>query len=142
MTALALRASDPARYQAESFRTMQAHVRAMNALQARGADTFDYGNNLRGHAHQSGMPRDEAFAFEGFWCDRFVHHWYGWRGGARTLLLVAGLAVGLREAVESHSGHDDAGDGVFVFGLCVCGDCGFWVGFDWDSGEALHAAEG
>jgi urocanate hydratase len=64
--ALALRTQDPARYQAESFRTMQAHVRAMNALQARGADTFDYGNNLRGHAHQAGMPRAEAFAFEGF----------------------------------------------------------------------------
>jgi len=64
--ALALRGRDPERYQAESLRTMQDHVRAMLALQARGADTFDYGNNLRGHAHQAGMPRDEAFGFEGF----------------------------------------------------------------------------
>jgi urocanate hydratase len=64
--ALALRARDPERYQAESLRTMQAHVRAMLALQARGADTFDYGNNLRGHAHQAGMPAAEAFGFEGF----------------------------------------------------------------------------
>ncbi len=62
--ALALRASDPARYEAESFRTMKAHVRAMLDLQARGADTFDYGNNLRGHALQAGM--EDAFGFEGF----------------------------------------------------------------------------
>jgi len=64
--ALALRASDPNRYEAESFRTMREHVQLMNALQARGADTFDYGNNLRGHAEQSGLPHEEAFAFEGF----------------------------------------------------------------------------
>jgi urocanate hydratase len=62
--ALALRASDPERYQAESFRTMKDHVRAMLDLQARGADTFDYGNNLRGHAHEAGM--EDAFGFEGF----------------------------------------------------------------------------
>ena len=62
--ALALRAEDPERYQAESFRTMKDHVTAMNELQARGADTFDYGNNLRGHAQQAGHP--DAFAFEGF----------------------------------------------------------------------------
>ncbi|MEW6072092.1 MAG: urocanate hydratase [Planctomycetota bacterium] len=62
--ALALRAADPARYQGEAFRTMKDHVRAMLDLQARGADTFDYGNNLRGHAHQAGMA--DAFGFEGF----------------------------------------------------------------------------
>ena len=62
--ALAVRARDPERYQAESFRTMKEHVRAMLELQRRGADTFDYGNNLRGHAHQAGLA--EAFGFEGF----------------------------------------------------------------------------
>ncbi len=64
--ALALRGSDPERYQRESLRTMKDHVRSMLALQARGADTFDYGNNLRGHAQQAGLPREEAFGFEGF----------------------------------------------------------------------------
>jgi urocanate hydratase len=39
-------------------------LRAMLELQRRGADTFDYGNNLRGHAHQAGLA--EAFGFEGF----------------------------------------------------------------------------
>jgi len=62
--ALRLRKDDPARYQEESFRTMKEHVRAMLELQDRGSDTFDYGNNLRGHAKQAGM--EEAFGFEGF----------------------------------------------------------------------------
>jgi urocanate hydratase len=64
--ALALRTADKTRYEQESFRTMKDHVRAMLELQRRGADTFDYGNNLRGHAHQAGLAREEAFGFEGF----------------------------------------------------------------------------
>jgi len=62
--ALELRASDPKRYEAESFRTMKEHCRQMIELQARGADTFDYGNNLRGHALEAGL--ENAFDFEGF----------------------------------------------------------------------------
>ncbi|MBK7645466.1 MAG: urocanate hydratase [Planctomycetes bacterium] len=62
--ALALRTSDPKRYEKESFRTMIEHCKAMLELQRRGADTFDYGNNLRGHAAQAGFA--EAFGFEGF----------------------------------------------------------------------------
>jgi len=62
--ALALRTSDPERYQRESFRTMVDHCKAMIELQRRGADTFDYGNNLRGHAKEAGLAN--AFDFEGF----------------------------------------------------------------------------
>ena len=62
--ALALRTSDPKRYERESFRTMIDHCKAMLELQRRGADTFDYGNNLRGHAAQAGFA--EAFGFDGF----------------------------------------------------------------------------
>jgi urocanate hydratase len=62
--ARALRAADPAAYTARSLDTMVRHVRAMVALQARGAVTFDYGNNLRQRAHDRGLP--EAFAFPGF----------------------------------------------------------------------------
>ena len=62
--AVRLRASDPARYQAESFRTMRKHCELMIELQSRGADTFDYGNNLRGHALEAGLQN--AFDFEGF----------------------------------------------------------------------------
>ena len=62
--ALELRSANPERYQAEAFRTMKAHCRLMIELQARGADTFDYGNNLRGHAKEAGL--ENAFDFEGF----------------------------------------------------------------------------
>ncbi len=62
--ALKLRTTDPKRYETESFRTMIDHCKAMLALQSRGADTFDYGNNLRGFAAQAGFA--DAFGFEGF----------------------------------------------------------------------------
>lgn len=62
--ALRLRRDDPKRYEEESFRTMIDHVRAMLEMQERGSDTFDYGNNLRGHARQAGF--EGAFGFEGF----------------------------------------------------------------------------
>jgi urocanate hydratase len=62
--ALALRAADPEQYQARALRTMVVHCKQMIELQARGADTFDYGNNLRGHAREAGL--ENAFDFEGF----------------------------------------------------------------------------
>jgi urocanate hydratase len=62
--ALELRRRDPAAYQRESFRTMKRHCELMIELQRRGADTFDYGNNLRGHAMEAGLAN--AFDFEGF----------------------------------------------------------------------------
>jgi urocanate hydratase len=43
---------------------MADHVRAMIALQARGAHTFDYGNNLRAGAVEGGCA--DAFSFPGF----------------------------------------------------------------------------
>ncbi len=51
--ALALRDADAERYTRESYRTMAAHVACMLELQRRGAITFDYGNNLRGHAREA-----------------------------------------------------------------------------------------
>lgn len=62
--ATALRESDPAEYERRSFDTMKRHCTQMIELQARGADTFDYGNNLRGHAKEAGL--ENAFDFEGF----------------------------------------------------------------------------
>jgi urocanate hydratase len=62
--ALELRSSDPECYQAESLRTMKEHCAGMIELQSRGADTFDYGNNLRGFAKEAGLAN--AFDFEGF----------------------------------------------------------------------------
>jgi urocanate hydratase len=62
--AAALRERDPDAYIALSQATMADHVRAMLALQARGAHTFDYGNNLRAGAQEGGV--ENAFDFPGF----------------------------------------------------------------------------
>jgi urocanate hydratase len=62
--ALKLRKSDPAEYQKQAFRTMAKHCRQMLTLMRRGAHTFDYGNNLRGHALEAGVK--DAFDFPGF----------------------------------------------------------------------------
>jgi urocanate hydratase len=75
---LKLREEEPAIYVRESYRTMNEHVRHMLELQRRGAVTFDYGNNLRGHAieaHQRydgkqdrpyGIQPVDAFKIPGF----------------------------------------------------------------------------
>ncbi len=62
--ALALRKADPKRYSEESMRTMAEHVRSMLELQKRGAQTFDYGNNIRGRAIEAGV--ENALDIVGF----------------------------------------------------------------------------
>ncbi|MBN2465449.1 urocanate hydratase, partial [candidate division WOR-3 bacterium] len=58
--AVELRRADPAAYKQASFVTMAEHVRLMLKLQAMGAVTFDYGNNLRGKAVEGGfLPESE-----------------------------------------------------------------------------------
>ena len=60
-----LRERDPKDYEARVLDSMVAHVDAMLALKARGAVTFDYGNNLRGQvADHRGRP--DAFTIPGF----------------------------------------------------------------------------
>ncbi len=59
-----LRARAPDEYVAEAMRAMATHVRAMLALQSRGAVVFDYGNNLRAQAEQAGVAN--AFDIPGF----------------------------------------------------------------------------
>ena len=59
-----LRERDPGEYVARSLAAMADHVRAMLALKARGAVTFDYGNNLRAQARQAGVAN--AFDIPGF----------------------------------------------------------------------------
>ncbi len=61
----ALRESNPNEYISRSLDTMAKHVRQMLELQKRGAITFDYGNNLRGQAHDKRGVKD-AFNFPGF----------------------------------------------------------------------------
>ncbi len=62
--ALELRESDSVAYIERSMRSMARHMRSMLELQAAGAITFDYGNNLRGQALEAGV--DNAFDVSGF----------------------------------------------------------------------------
>ncbi|MDX2285957.1 MAG: urocanate hydratase [Bacteroidia bacterium] len=60
-----LRARDPEAYIARSLDSMARQVELMLELQRRGAVTFDYGNNLRGQAHDK-RGVQHAFDFPGF----------------------------------------------------------------------------
>jgi urocanate hydratase len=59
-----LRHSDPQRYIAAACASIVEHVRAMRAMQERGAVTFDYGNNIRTVAFDHGLA--DAFDIPGF----------------------------------------------------------------------------
>ena len=59
-----LRTQDPEAYAKRSVESMSAHIRAMLEFQRRGAEVFDYGNNLRQRAFDNGVK--DAFAFPGF----------------------------------------------------------------------------
>ena len=59
-----LRKNDPKKYAQLSANTMTEHVRAMLGFQARGAEVFDYGNNIRQRAFDNGLAN--AFDFPGF----------------------------------------------------------------------------
>jgi urocanate hydratase len=62
--ALELRKINPREYKKRALETVKQHVQAMLILQERGAETFDYGNNIRAHAFQAGLSN--AFNFSGF----------------------------------------------------------------------------
>jgi urocanate hydratase len=59
-----LRKQDPKAYLFEANRAICEHVSAMLELQKRGAETFDYGNNIRQAAFENGIAN--AFDFPGF----------------------------------------------------------------------------
>ncbi|WP_437286993.1 urocanate hydratase [Sorangium sp. So ce406] len=59
-----LRARDPGEYVARAKEGMRVEVDAMLAMQRRGAEVFDYGNNIRTCAMEAGCQ--DAFAIPGF----------------------------------------------------------------------------
>lgn len=59
-----LRHSDPKEYEKRSMESMARHVQAMLEFQRKGAEVFDYGNNLRQRAYDWGVS--DAFEFPGF----------------------------------------------------------------------------
>jgi urocanate hydratase len=59
-----LRAKDPAGYITQAKASMRVEVEAMLEMKARGAEVFDYGNNIRTCAMEAGCER--AFEIPGF----------------------------------------------------------------------------
>jgi len=59
-----LRKSNPEEYKQRAMASMAQHVRAMLELQRKGAEVFDYGNNIRQQAYNAGVT--DAFDFPGF----------------------------------------------------------------------------
>lgn len=59
-----LRKQDPKKYEELSIKSMAKHVDGMLKMQARGAKTFDYGNNIRARAVEGGTK--DAFKIRGF----------------------------------------------------------------------------
>jgi len=62
--AATLRERHPQHYIERSMQSMARHVEAMLGLRARGAVTFDYGNNIRAQAQRAGVKN--AFDIPGF----------------------------------------------------------------------------
>ncbi len=60
----ALRKADPEKYKQMAMESMATHVKAMLEFRRRGAEVFDYGNNLRQQAYNHGVT--DAFEFPGF----------------------------------------------------------------------------
>ena len=59
-----LRKSNPKKYEEKSMASMAKHVQAMLEFQRKGAEVFDYGNNIRQRAFDYGVT--DAFEFPGF----------------------------------------------------------------------------
>ena len=62
--AAALRESDPQQYLRRARESIVQHVRGLLELVRAGCYVFDYGNNLRGEAHEAGLA--DAFTYPGF----------------------------------------------------------------------------
>jgi len=59
-----LRLSNPNEYRKRALASMAKHVEAMLEFQRKGAEVFDYGNNIRQQAYNFGVT--DAFEFPGF----------------------------------------------------------------------------
>lgn len=62
--AMTMRKQEPEEYSRRSLDSMSKHVEAMLEFQRRGAEVFDYGNNIRQRAFDNGVKN--AFDFPGF----------------------------------------------------------------------------
>ena len=103
-----LRRSNPDDYIRRAIASMAVHVRAMLDLQARGAVTFDYGNNIRAQARKGGV--ENAFDIPGFVPEYIRPLFCEGKGPFRWAALsgdAADIAATDRLALEMFS-HDEA----------------------------------
>ncbi len=106
--AVRLRDRNPQDYIARSMAAMAAQVRAMLALQARGAVTFDYGNNIRAQAKQGGVAN--AFDIPGF-VPEYIRPLFCEGKGPFRWAALSGDPDDIRvtdDAALEMFGHDDA----------------------------------
>jgi urocanate hydratase len=98
--ALALRAKNPQEYIDRAMESMAVHIKAMLALQKKGAVTFDYGNNIRAQAKKAGV--ETAFDIPGFvpeyirplFCEgRGPFRWVALSGDAEDIARTDQLAL-------------------------------------------------
>ncbi len=80
-----LREEDPERYVQLSKESMTKHVEAMLTMQAKGAITFDYGNNIRQVAFDEGLKN--AFDFQDSFQHLSVHYSAKEKGPFRWVAL-------------------------------------------------------
>jgi urocanate hydratase len=103
-----LRDRNPDEYVKRSMAAMAEHVRAMLALQARGAVTFDYGNNIRAQAKQAGVAN--AFDIRGF-VPEYIRPLFCEGKGPFRWAALSGDSDDIRvtdEAALEMFGHDEA----------------------------------
>ncbi len=106
--AVRLRERNPQEYIARSMAAMAAQVRAMLALQQRGAITFDYGNNIRAQAQQGGVAN--AFDIPGF-VPEYIRPLFCEGKGPFRWAALSGDPEDIRvtdDAALEMFGHDDA----------------------------------
>ncbi len=103
-----LRKSNPDEYLRRSMDSIATHVRAMLDLQALGAVTFDYGNNIRGQALRAGVSN--ALDFPGFvpayirplFCEgRGPFRWAALSGNPADIAITDELVLEMFPANES-----------------------------------------
>jgi urocanate hydratase len=106
--AFALREANPSEYVERARDTAARHVRAMRALQDRGAITFDYGNNLRTEAKAAGV--EDAFHIPGFVPEYIREQFCEGRGPFRWVALSGDPADIHRtdDLILEMFGHDEA----------------------------------
>jgi urocanate hydratase len=103
-----LRERNASEYVARSMSAMAEHVRAMLALQMRGAVTFDYGNNIRAQAKQAGVAN--AFDIPGF-VPEYIRPLFCEGKGPFRWVALSGDPEDIRvtdEAALEMFAHDDA----------------------------------